>query len=248
MMSKKLINSNDLAGAYALNALNDEDRELFEQLLAKSDDLRAETIELSDTATFLGASFPEEEPPAHLRTRILAQIENTPQLSPQQASATATTPGWQEKLAKRITSLRGAFIGLAAVGAAAVVAVVGVNANTQTHQVQASPIQNIQTAADYQKASVGTARGSVVVSWANSEQLAAVRVDDLLKISSTKTYELWITDADGKTLPAGTINGADKTWHVFKGNVSKGDMLRMTIEPQGGSNQPTGEPLFSVKV
>ena len=51
---------------------------------------------------------------------------------------------------------------------------------------------------------------------------------------------------DGTTRPAGTFDG-DDTVVVLDRRVSSGDTVAVSVEPRGGSKQPTTKPLFAAK-
>src|SRR5664279_3237846 len=75
--------SDDLAaqsGAYALNALTEEERAAFEAHLAESGETRTETTELSDTAVALGLAVDPVTPAPALKATLMAMIAQTPQL------------------------------------------------------------------------------------------------------------------------------------------------------------------------
>ncbi|BCT77680.1 hypothetical protein SCMU_35220 [Sinomonas cyclohexanicum] len=69
-----------LTGAYALNALDDDERRLFERTLAFGDPTAEEARELSETAALLAAGTTPVAPPPDLKARLMAQIAVTPQL------------------------------------------------------------------------------------------------------------------------------------------------------------------------
>ena len=71
-----------LSGAYALNALEGEEKNRFEAFLLTSEEARAEVYSLSDTAVSIGLATEPVAPPADLKTRLMAQIAITPQLAP----------------------------------------------------------------------------------------------------------------------------------------------------------------------
>ncbi|MBC7763042.1 MAG: anti-sigma factor [Candidatus Saccharibacteria bacterium] len=71
-----------LSGAYALNALEGEEKNRFEAYLLTSEELRAEVDSLSDTAVSICLATEPVSPPADLKTRLMAQIAVTPQLAP----------------------------------------------------------------------------------------------------------------------------------------------------------------------
>ena len=70
-----------LSGAYALNALEAEEKAQFESYLLTAEETRTEVASLSDTAVLIGLSTAPVTPPADLRARLMAQIAVTPQLA-----------------------------------------------------------------------------------------------------------------------------------------------------------------------
>ncbi|HMG28585.1 MAG TPA: anti-sigma factor, partial [Jiangellaceae bacterium] len=84
-----------LAGAYALDALDDGERRLFEAHLETCADCRAEVAELRATAAYLGAASAVPAPPA-LRDHVLSQIARTRQLPPPRRTARSArgVPRW----------------------------------------------------------------------------------------------------------------------------------------------------------
>ena len=78
-----------LAGAYALDALEQHEIASFEAFLAESEEVRTEVGELMDTAVMLGLATRPIEPPPALKTRIMAELMNRPQLAPISSDADA---------------------------------------------------------------------------------------------------------------------------------------------------------------
>lgn len=67
-----------LAGAYALDAVDDDEREAFEAHLAHCEACREELDGLVATAARLGSAV-TASPPAHLKGRLLDIVARTPQ-------------------------------------------------------------------------------------------------------------------------------------------------------------------------
>jgi anti-sigma-K factor RskA len=80
-----------LSGAYALNALEGDEKARFEAYLLTSEETRTEVASLSDTAVLIGLSTASVAPPADLRARLMAQIAVTPQLAPLPTSRPSLT-------------------------------------------------------------------------------------------------------------------------------------------------------------
>jgi len=71
-----------LSGAYALDALEGDEKARFEAYLLTSEETRAEVASLSDTVVLIGLSIAPVAPPADLKARLMAQIAVTPQRAP----------------------------------------------------------------------------------------------------------------------------------------------------------------------
>lgn len=233
-----------LAGSYALNGLTAEEEAEFERLLSKSESLRAEAIELQDTAVLLGDSLPDVTPPDYLKVRIMAQIHNTPQLPAVSAEVpTAKKVSWQQRfgLAGGLTAALGAF---ALVGAVAI----GPSIVAQPSESNPGSVVAIQQAEDYRSIRVGAAdvASSVRVVWSNSEHKAAVRVHNA-DMPANKDLQLWIVDSKKRAVDAGVMSASTSDgWYLLNGKLEAGDSIAATIEPKGGSKHPTSDPVFVV--
>ncbi len=73
---------------------------------------------------------------------------------------------------------------------------------------------------------------------------------NLPRLPKSKTYEVWMITAHGKKMPAGLFNTADKTQSIMMtpkvpANPHTMAEIAVTIEPAGGSPQPTGAVLLA---
>ncbi|GIG37067.1 hypothetical protein Cpa01nite_24480 [Cellulomonas pakistanensis] len=59
---------------------------------------------------------------------------------------------------------------------------------------------------------------------------------------SDEVYQLWVM-RDGSPVPAGTTAAADGALQIRTDVYREGDALALTVEPAGGSEQPTSEPV-----
>jgi anti-sigma-K factor RskA len=138
-----------------------------------------------------------------------------------------------------------AAVGLIA-GGGVLVNTIG-DANTQ--QVQADALAAITSADDSQQAVSDVAGGGTAkLVWSNSLGSSAVMVDGMPALSSDKVYELWYIDGSGPRA-AGTFTvGEDgSTWRVLDGEMRAGDLVGVTVEPAGGSEQPTTDPIVAIQ-
>lgn len=264
-----MTNRDDLltaAGAYALDALTEPEKSEFEALMAGSEQLRAEVTELMDTAVELGLSVAPVDPPPAMRDRILASIAATPQLpagEPQTSpdtvggssgnrveTASADTPA--ELKARTRWSTQIARLGAVAAVIALIVGLgfsVRFGIQAQAEIATAAQVNEIQAAGDSQDATVEVAGGgTATLIWSIALHRSALIVDGLASLPAGSTYELWYIDEDGAT-PAGTFDMDDDGNHVvvLAGDMGLGDTVGVTVEPEGGSDVPSTDPIIVVQ-
>jgi anti-sigma-K factor RskA len=249
-----------LAGAYALGALDEAEREDFENYLLTSEEARAEVASFTDTAVMLGMATAPVTPPASLKANLMAQIAVTPQLPRTEveselsnvtsifdAHPVLTT---RKKVQRRWYARPATFL----VAAAAAVAIflgssAAISFNNQAQQSQqASSVTEISAASDSQHASsTMPGGGKVTLIWSNKLKRSVVVAEKMPALPSSKTYELWyIAGSDIRS--AGTFSASDsgKTVQVLKGDMTDGDTVGITVEPAGGSKQPTTRPVAAI--
>lgn len=102
-------------------------------------------------------------------------------------------------------------------------------------------LQEIEGAPDAQSATVDVVEGgSATAHWSESVGKAVLVSQGLPQIADDETYEMWFV-RDGAAESAGTFDPEGlTTTALLDGAVESGDVIAITVEPQGGS--PTGEP------
>jgi anti-sigma-K factor RskA len=72
----------------------------------------------------------------------------------------------------------------------------------------------------------------------------------LPRLDSGKTFELWVIPAKGNPVPAGLFQSQPDATAVFvrPGPVDNAAAIAVTIEPEGGSPQPTTTPFIVTKL
>ncbi len=234
-----------LSGAYAVDALDDTERASFEQHLAVCADCRAEAVELSATAHSL-SSLAEATPPPSLRASVLAGIAQVRPLPPLTAEneAEPDVGGTVVPIRRR---RRTAWF--AAAAAAAVIAVGGVAWSPWSDDAGApSPMARVAAAAD--ATTVRNTQGGVTTQVAYSKQLgkAAISVKGLPPAPDGKTYQVWYVGAGGTITSAGLFGvDADGSGQaLLAGEATPTDKVAVSVEPAGGSAQPTTDPLVVI--
>lgn len=117
--------------------------------------------------------------------------------------------------------------------------------NPGTSSTSASAMSKIYAAADFQRASATVqGGGSATVVWSDSLRESAVILKNVPAAPAGKTYELWYIGSSIR--PAGTVDTHGTTTAVLSGSMSPADTIGITIEPAGGSKQPTTKPIVAV--
>lgn len=256
----------ELSGAYALDALTAAEGAAFEAHLESADESRYEVSGLVDTALLLGLATAPIEPSPELKQRLMAAIAVTPQL-PRLDSATspATSPavlvtataavGASERAAQSHWGARYLRPLLAVASLAAVVGLVfsvGALANVQNsndqQSLQASRLAAISASADVQRAVADVAGGgTATLVWSNELLSSAMIVDGVAALPESRVYELWYIGESGpRAAGTFTVDASGESWFVLTGDMRSGDAVGVTVEPVGGSEQPTTEPVVAI--
>lgn len=174
---------------------------------------------------------------------------STPIATPAPAAATTPVAGAAER--KAASRWRRSAVGMV-VGAAAAVGLIfgGVGlANTfgGGSLTQTVALAEINAASDVQRAKVSMDDATATLVWSGELGKSALLVDGLGSLPSDKVYELWYI-GEGGPVSAGTFSAANgTTWRVLDGAMSAGDKVGVTVEPQGGSKQPTTDPIMVIE-
>lgn len=227
-----------LAAAYALDALDADERIAFE---AHYHDCHVCSHDVRDFRSTLAAigELSVTTPPADMKARVLEQVAATRQLSPRVAPRTlASAP------TRRPSLLAAAAALVLLVGATAFM----VGRGSQTDDAFASQLEQVLAEPDVQMldltAMSATTEGRVRVAWSASAGRAVVIGDGLSSPSDGSVYELWLLDDSGAvpTQMLDPANGGEvRRILSMTGNPIK---WGITIEPEAGSASPTGEILF----
>ncbi|NYE36514.1 anti-sigma-K factor RskA [Nocardioides cavernae] len=229
-----------LTGAYAVDAVDELERARFEQHLAECEDCRAEVAELRETAALL-AEDTAVAPPAALRESVLAGISQVRPLPPE-VRAPAPRATHEHRAGRRAWMpflVAAALAVLVGIGALIVQPWAGeddVKRLTAAEQVlQADDAQEVFL-------DLGEA-GRATVTRSKSHDRAVISTEDMVAAPDGKDYELWLMSPDGAFTSAGLMpDEADQTL-VLDGSAADAAAVGITVEPDGGSKQPTSDPI-----
>lgn len=220
-----------LSGAYALDAVDDIERARFEQHLAECDDCRTEVDSLREAAVLLSETTLATPPPA-LRASVLTGISQVRPLPPVVRRTPVVHRRWFPLLV-----------------AAAVVAILGVGAAVwqpwaPSQDSSLTAAERVLTAPDAQSVAVDLGEaGRATVTRSESVGRAVITTEDMAPAPTGKVFELWLQSDEGEMLPAGLMPPGEDNQVVLEGDAASATAVGITVEPEGGSPEPTSDPI-----
>ncbi len=236
-----------LSGAYVVDALDPAERTAFEEHLPGCHDCQMEVASLREAAAIL-ADDAALTPPPSLRTNVLAGIRTVRPLPPEVGEQESDDRP-AEALAEVVPLHRRRFRLATLAAAAVILAVVGIGAATQPwrHQPgtsQTTTADTVMAAGDSNHVQVSFPDGATATVF-RSEKLgkAVVVTDKMPSAPHGKVYELWLRNSVGRMVPAGLMTGPGDHKQLLKGDAATADAAAISVEPSGGSKEPTSEPI-----
>lgn len=232
----------DLAPAYTLGSLDDEERRQFEAHLSDCPECRDQIAAMSEISIELAWGAATDAPP-HLRQAVLAAIDSVPQEGSQEVIPIAT-PAIRTKVRRRrwIPSTIAAAVALLALLGWSIFGTGGV-----LSEILEDP-SSISTRAAATEAGVGVFASAQVV-YSPKLDASVLVIDGLAPVAADRTYELWLVDDSG-AVPAGLFkpDNDGRATVLVEGDVRPGIVLALTEEPPGGVEAPTGEVLLTAEI
>ncbi len=221
-----------LAGAYALDALEESERVAFEQHLASCAWCSVEVADFRATAAMLAEGV-AATPPPHLRSKVLAEVARTRQISPTVVPLRGRRP-----IRWAVASVAAGLL-ILALGAAAVLR----SGRTDSiEDVIASPdavTVNLSATEDLEGDP-----GMLRVVWSAARDEAVIIGEGLADPGSGKVYQLWLL-VDDEAVPEDLLvpeDGAIRKVLDVSDRTAAG--WGVTIEPAAGSTTPSSPILY----
>jgi anti-sigma-K factor RskA len=230
-----------LTGAYVLDAVSSDERAVFERHLEDCDACRQEVAELRETATRLGAAV-AVSPPPRLKASVMHRIREVRQEPPVAPVVPLRRTGsW----ALRLSSAAAAV--LLVVSAVLGVLLVRAQPGDQQTDAQAAAIADIVRAGDAQILHQGdAATGQMTALMSAKANRMLLLSKDLPAAPDGHDYQAW-TIGD-KITSAGLITPDDGEALLDIKGIDSAKTIGITIEPTGGSDQPTTNPIMAFDV
>jgi anti-sigma-K factor RskA len=236
-----------LGGAYALDAVDDLERASFDRHLAECEACAIEVAEYRETVGRLGEGA-WSVPPPRMREQVLARAAATPQLPPLGTRRGGASPvtRW-----RRLAAAAAVF-GVLGLGTAATTYAVqeqrlsDERGTVAAAQQRADRIQEVLAAPDAAlRAGDLTGGGRVTVVVSDAEDAGVVVLADAPPPGPDRAYQLWVVD-DVKPISVGLLPaGRSQATELIQG-VRGRSAFAVSLEPAGGSPQPSTTPLVAI--
>jgi anti-sigma-K factor RskA len=246
-----------LAGAFALDAVSEEEANAIREHIETCADCRKDIRRMVEVAQLMPLALDEVAPPPALRQRILdavaddslasgivalrgARDQGAPTERPAAGPAAVEPRTSAEEGGSRTGRGRAFWASRAwpALAAAALLLALGLGGWNYTLQQNAPRVYNLQAP------SAPQASGQLV--YLPARHTAYFTIDRAPDPGTRRTYQMWLI-RDGKPQSVGTVrpdqNG--KAGATLSQDLSGYQKFAVTVEPEEGSAQPTGEVVLS---
>lgn len=240
----------ELAGAYALDAVDRHERAAVAEHLDTCRDPHAETRSLLGLAPMLALGASPVEPSAELRGRVMAAINATPQEHagverPRSALAPAARSAGERRFAWRPPRLAGR-LGAVAAAASVVLAIITVSlwSRVQDAEGELRAAAGALAAGEVAFRVTGDAGAGYLVQAPTGE--ATLIVAAVPSLPEHALYELWLISADGQAIDVGTFRPDEDGFAVVPLERGLDDyaVFAVTVE-RGRVDAPTGDPVLT---
>jgi anti-sigma-K factor RskA len=227
------IDLHTLSGAYALDALSAEEAEEFSRHLAQCEACRQEVRELRAAAARMGEVEAVAAPRA-LKARVLAAADKQPQLPPRvtplEAARSRRLRPWLAAAAAAVVLVVGGVIGVGQL-------------RGPSEQGPGASVSQVFQAADAHTRTFTTADGGRIRVATSPDTGRMAIATKALRPLDHRTYQAW-TLHNGQATSAGVLDG--RAAGAVMQLPAAGTTVAITVEPPGGSKQPTTKPIVVV--
>ena len=219
----------DAAGAWVLGALDEEEAWSFAAHLEVCDSCRQEVERLQVAADALPLGAPAMEPPPALKARLMSIVEEEARA----ARVPEAVPRPRERRWFDVLFARPGF----ALAAACLLLVVG-------------GVAGFALSGSSDETTTVAFQGSGEAELVQRDGEASVRVTNLDPPPSGRVYQLWIKRPGNPAPQPDAVFTVDREGRgsvALEGDVDGAEAVLVTTEPNGGSDEPSSQPLLSAK-
>jgi anti-sigma-K factor RskA len=229
----------DLLPTYAIGSLEADERNRVEEHLLSCWICRDESRLYQTVADELSLAIPVAVPSSNLKDRLMQRVESAPSKGPERVSQPVSAPPFLERLlpAWGLTSLL-LIVGLAASTFILWQRIDNLEVATAPGGMRAVPLSATDAAPQ--------ATGFVLISTDGDD--GALVVDGLPPLGESQQYQLWLI-RDGQRTSGAVFSTDEKQYGGTRIRAPRPltdySAVGITIEPTGGSPQPTGQQVLA---
>jgi len=254
----------ELCAGYVLNALSAAENEEFEELMREADEDQRQTFdEMQSAANNLAFTVEKVQPSASVKKAVIKNIESGS--TSDDAAAVSAVPTDSESKEKsrglsRSTLAMAASFALLIITLALAYFAFDQNATINEQEATITELKSENQQKDEMLSILGARTVDLVVMdglevnpggygkviWDAENQQALLQVSNLPEVPSGKAYQLWLIK-NNKPVPSGLFSvqtGAKDSFFKIEqmadANKQSANAFAITLEPEGGSQQPTG--------
>ncbi len=224
----------DLA-AYLLGSLEADENEAMERHLEDCQRCRDELRWLQPAIDMIGESVPQLEPPPGLRARLMAEVRSD-------VAETEAPAGWEARRSPVQPRRRAGFRVFFWRPAAALTAVALIAAVIGGYALRGGG-----GGAGTTTTSTVAQGGTIHATLERSGDSGTLELTGLKQVRMGHVYQAWVR-RNHRILPSSLFeargNGSAST--AIPHQLDGADMVMVTVEPRGGSRQPSSSPIVSV--
>lgn len=208
----------DLTALYVVDALDDLERRRYEDHLSECSECRAE-LRMLDAGFDRFVSGVEMPVPPSVKAGVMAAVEEQP------------------RSVRRFGGLASGIVAAAAAVSVVIAVAIGGEPDVIEQVYAADDVVVLEVAA--------SPFDNTEVVYSREVGRVLFVTDGLPDPGEDRTYQLWLIDEDGPR-SAGVFDAEGGTVTVvLEGTAEPGATVGLTVEPDGGSTQPTGEVLVA---
>ncbi len=248
----------DLLELYAIHALPDDEAQAFEFALGVLDESarRRAVAEIRSTRDAVARWAVEyaESPDPRLRERVLSSVDLDDVADDRVDDVVVT-----DELAARRARRRRVAVAVSSAAAALLLVVGGVVIGRSTvsspadqpqiaQSDQMNALQSVMAQSDVEvhRTEMTGMPGTVVVASSRAVDKAVVVLDGAQQPPSRRVYQLWLVGNTHAPKSAGLVSSVAAQSPVVVTGLTDSRTIGMTVEPDGGSAQPTGDVVAAV--
>ena len=231
----------DLKDAYVLGALPEDERAAVEAYLASRPERQAEVDDLVGVAGLLALAPPEQDPPDDLRRRVMGVV-----------ASESTRPRAVRR--RPVYSPPGRFAGLRnlALGAAALLVVGLLSWNVLLQgdvrdlrgEVEEARTANTAQTREIELGGTWAEQGARAEVTALRDDRAIIVVEDMPPLPDDRTGQVWVINGETPE-PSGLLDSSgNMAATAITTPLGEADAIAVTVEPAGGSDAPTTDPVL----